>query len=616
MATYSNLLYLVNGLPTHVDLLASGNILKADKLEAVTDIKIGSATLTAADLALLIGDGDASATHHHDGRYSLTSDLQDYVEANAKGANLVAVERKTYANITGYDTLQAASLANYNIQSIIDAINNALATAGGTEFADNAFRINDNGDPTKQIAFEASAITTGTVRTVTMPDANVDLGKVGSALQKDGSVTPTANLPMGSFKLTGLAAGTANGDSVRYEQLTALESLIQNFEFVNSALDYIVDNTLAPPTEVSGDRYVLSHDGGAPHANWDGAAAGDIVQFNGTSWVATTPTTGMMISIDDEATSLRQWSGSAWSQKYFESTTASLGLEKVGFDIRIASGAAGDGIALAAGVLSVDHDGQGLIISGGQLALELDGSTLSKSATGLKVAALGITSAELAASAVTTAKIADDAVDKSKIAADVAGAGLDQNVDGSLEVKVDNESLEIATDTVQVKLDAISKLSKTANGLDVNLYVESVSYRQGTYDLFARKTIQYGTWAAPTAVTHTADLVLGMNSSGELIKMQADSLANCKGLVGISLTAIDDSSPFNSHEISLSGRCAVVVQGGGSLTVGERVYLSASNAGQVTQTAPSATGNVVYFLGVATGAAEILFAPQLVAVIA
>jgi len=44
-----------------------------------------------------------------------------------------------------------------------------------TVFADNVFRIQDNGDATKQIAFEASGITTATTRTVTMPDANLTM---------------------------------------------------------------------------------------------------------------------------------------------------------------------------------------------------------------------------------------------------------------------------------------------------------------------------------------------------------------------------------------------------------------------------------------------------------
>ena len=43
-----------------------------------------------------------------------------------------------------------------------------------------------------------------------------------SSLAKDGQTVPTANIPMGGFKLTGLAAGTVPGDTVRFEQVGAL----------------------------------------------------------------------------------------------------------------------------------------------------------------------------------------------------------------------------------------------------------------------------------------------------------------------------------------------------------------------------------------------------------
>ena len=43
---------------------------------------------------------------------------------------------------------------------------------------------------------------------------------LSSCVLKDGSQTITANIPMSSFKFTGLAAGTAAGNSVRYEQVT------------------------------------------------------------------------------------------------------------------------------------------------------------------------------------------------------------------------------------------------------------------------------------------------------------------------------------------------------------------------------------------------------------
>lgn len=60
-------------------------------------------------------------------------------------------------------------------------------------------------------------------------------------------------------------------------------------------------------------------------------------------------------------------------------------------------------------------DGQGIELSGATFSLEIDGSTLSKSATGIKVADLGVDTGQLTASAVTDAKIATG-VDAAKLA--------------------------------------------------------------------------------------------------------------------------------------------------------------------------------------------------------
>jgi len=167
-------------------------------------------------------------------------------------------------------------------------------------------------------------------------------------------------------QIKGAAAGTDANDVIIKSQLDAIESLIQNFEWQESALDYVVDNTAAPASEVVGDRYILSHDGGAPNAAYDGAAAGDIVEFDGSVWVATTPTTGTFISADDESDKLYYWGGSAWSFKTFESTTASTGLTKIGFDIQLDSSSAGNGLDFTAGTLSVDPaDGTISVTAGG-----------------------------------------------------------------------------------------------------------------------------------------------------------------------------------------------------------------------------------------------------------
>ena len=50
------------------------------------------------------------------------------------------------------------------------------SSAESNEFIDNVFRIQNVVDPTKQIDVDASGIATGTIRTITMPDRNIDLG--------------------------------------------------------------------------------------------------------------------------------------------------------------------------------------------------------------------------------------------------------------------------------------------------------------------------------------------------------------------------------------------------------------------------------------------------------
>lgn len=66
-------------------------------------------------------------------------------------------------------------------------------------------------------------VVTGT--TIQSTWANTTLSDIATALtqslSQDGQTPVTANLPMGGFKLTGLAAGTTAGDSIRYEQFAS-----------------------------------------------------------------------------------------------------------------------------------------------------------------------------------------------------------------------------------------------------------------------------------------------------------------------------------------------------------------------------------------------------------
>ncbi len=51
-------------------------------------------------------------------------------------------------------------------------VDNQVTTGAPTEFADNVFRVKDNSDASKKLAFECSGISGSTTRTMTVPDSN------------------------------------------------------------------------------------------------------------------------------------------------------------------------------------------------------------------------------------------------------------------------------------------------------------------------------------------------------------------------------------------------------------------------------------------------------------
>lgn len=61
-----------------------------------------------------------------------------------------------------------------------------------------------------------------------------------------------------------------------------------------------IDPTAAPPPATVGDRYVLGFDVGSVDVGWDGAAKGDIVQYDGSSWIAQTPAEGWVVYSDGQ----------------------------------------------------------------------------------------------------------------------------------------------------------------------------------------------------------------------------------------------------------------------------------------------------------------------------
>jgi len=269
--------------------------------------------------------------------------------------------------------------------------------------------------------------------------------------------------------------------------------------------------------------------------------------------------------------------GSANQGKAFvqSGTVATLDTDPISFVFFNSAGTlvGGDGITISGADVSVDHDGQGLQFSSNQLALELDGSTLSKSASGLKVASLGITASELASNAVTTAKINNDAVDKDKIAADVAGNGLGQNVDGSLEVNVDGSTLEINSDSLRVKDLGISSSKLAADSvitskiLDSNVTANKLASDSVTTVKILNANVTTAKLAddsvdkdkinanvAGNGLGQNVDGSLEVNVDGSTLEINADSLrvkdlgiTNAKVATGIDAAKLADGSVSNAE---------------------------------------------------------------------
>jgi len=164
-------------------------------------------------------------------------------------------------------------------------------------------------------------------------------------------------------------------------------------EWQDSALDIL----LTPPASPSsGDRYLIT--GGTATGDWNGHDE-EIAEWDGSAWQFTDPTTGTYISVDDETDGLYYFNGTAWTKHVYESTTASLGVEKVGVDIRLDLLSAG-GLKLTGNEVGIEPDdfaGEGLIDDGSD-NLAIDWSTTFNDAKAIKASDMSSTSNGLGAS--------------------------------------------------------------------------------------------------------------------------------------------------------------------------------------------------------------------------
>lgn len=226
MANISLVSRLLNGVQRQVDLSTNTLVVNVVKVGggAGTDL-----TKTILDGLIALYNGLPLATNGSDGS-RLVGDFNNYTHFTPTAA-----------------TVKGALLG-------IDA---ALGTASSA--LDGTFRIENTSDPTKMLAFDASAITTGTTRTLKMANADVDLanltnsnisasaGIVYSKLSLTNSIVNADIASAAAIALTKLAAVTAH---------RALASDASGFIVASSVTDtelgYLSGVTSAIQTQLAG----------------------------------------------------------------------------------------------------------------------------------------------------------------------------------------------------------------------------------------------------------------------------------------------------------------------------------------------------------------------------
>lgn len=162
MSDISTLLSLVNGVQRSIDI--SANTLVTTSIKVGGGVSNTELTKTILDHLVALQNGtdfsNGTNSHIHDGRYFTETELGS--ATSSSGSDLIG-DDNTYSNSTP---------AAATVKGALSGIDTAIG-----------LKANDN-----------------------------------AVIKKNGSVTYTASQPMGGFKLTGLAAGSGAGDSVRYEQ--------------------------------------------------------------------------------------------------------------------------------------------------------------------------------------------------------------------------------------------------------------------------------------------------------------------------------------------------------------------------------------------------------------
>jgi hypothetical protein len=208
-----------------------------------------------------------------------------------------------------------------------------------------------NGSGTFNINSAGQPVVTGTTITSTafnLLTADLATG-LSTAMTKDGQSTPTANIPMGTFKLTGLGAGTAATDAAQYGQLQAGATTIAVVTGTDTLTGTLTPAITAYATGNLFSFVAANTNTGAATIALNGLAAKNITKTGSTALAAGDIVSGRVYLIEYDGTRFQLLNPSA-------STVASFSAGSTGFTPSSAT----TGAVTLAGTLATTNGGTGL----------------------------------------------------------------------------------------------------------------------------------------------------------------------------------------------------------------------------------------------------------------
>jgi hypothetical protein len=214
-----------------------------------------------------------------------------------------------------------------------------------------------NGTGTFNINTAGQPVVTGTTITSTafnLLTADLATG-LTTALTKDGQTTPTANIPMGTYKITGLGAGSSATDAAQYGQLQAGATTIATVTGTDTLTGSLTPALAAYATGNKFSFVAAATNTGAATINLNSLGAKSITKSGSTALVAGDLVINQMYLIEYDGTRFQLINPSSVS-----------GVSSISFgSTGLTPSTATSGAVSVAGTLAVANGGTGVTTSTG-----------------------------------------------------------------------------------------------------------------------------------------------------------------------------------------------------------------------------------------------------------